>query len=76
VEDLFYLASASSGGGANEAYLITAVLAAGVVILSGLFGLIRVIWRTANIMRDMTVAVRDLTKRFDAMVVSNSAADG
>jgi hypothetical protein len=64
------LAQAASGGGISTAYLVTAILAASIVILGGLFGLIRVIWRTANIMRDMTVAVKDLTKRFDDMVVS------
>jgi hypothetical protein len=62
--------AASSSSGISEAYLVTAVLAAVVVIAGGLFGLIRVIWRTANVMRDMTVAVKDLTKRFDDMVAS------
>jgi hypothetical protein len=65
-----YLAAASSSGGIGEAYLVTAVLAAVVVVLGGLFGLIRVIWKTANIMRDMTVSVKELTKRFDDMVIS------
>ena len=63
-------AAAASSGGIGEAYLVTAVLAAVVVVVGGLFGLIRVIWKTANIMRDMTVAVKDLTKRFDDMIIS------
>ena len=72
MEGLFYLAASSSGGGGgiNEAFLVTAVLSASVVVLGGLFGLIRVIWRTANVMRDMTIAVKDLTKRFDDTTIS------
>jgi hypothetical protein len=67
---LLIAAAQNSSNGVNEAYLITAIFAAVVVALGGVFGLIRVIWKTANVMRDMTKAVQDLTKRLDDMVVS------
>jgi hypothetical protein len=66
----FYAVAAANNSGISQAYLVTAVLAATIVVVGGLFGVIRVIWRTANIMRDMTIAVKDLTKRFDDMVIS------
>jgi hypothetical protein len=70
-ELIYYIADATTpSGGINSAYLITAILAAVVVVCGGLFGLIRVIWRTANIMRDMTLAVKDLTKRFNDFIIS------
>lgn len=67
---IVYLAAASSGNGINSAYLITAILAAIVVIVAGIGGLIRVIWKTANVMRDLMVSVKDLTRRFDDLIIN------
>lgn len=64
------IASGPTGGGINTAYLVTAILAAVVVIVAGIGGLIRVIWKSANIMRDLMVSVKDLTRRFDDMIIS------
>jgi hypothetical protein len=61
---------ASGPDSSNTAYTFTAILAACVVVLAGIGGLIRVIWKTANIMRDMTIAVKDLTRRFDDLSAS------
>jgi hypothetical protein len=68
---MYFIADAAApGGGINSAYLVTAILAAVVVVCGGLFGLIRVIWRTANVMRDMTLAVKDLSRRFNDFTTS------
>lgn len=64
------MADSSNSGGLNGAYLVTAILAAVVVITAGIGGLIRVIWKSANIMRDLMVSVKDLTKRFDDLIVN------
>ena len=64
-----YLTAASTGT-VNSAYLITAILAATAVFIGGLAAVVRVIWRTANILRDNTLATQRLTSRFDDMAAS------
>jgi hypothetical protein len=54
----------------NVAYTMTAILAASVIVLGGLATLVRAIWKTANILRDNTVATQNLTARFDDMAAS------
>ena len=70
MQHMMLAASSPPGGGINTAYLVTAILASVVVVTAGVAGLIRVIWNSATVMRDLMIAVKDLTKRFDDMVIS------
>ena len=54
----------------SQAGTIFAILASAVVVLGGLAALIRAIWKTANILRDNTIATRNLTNRMDELTHS------
>jgi len=47
------------------ALTITAILASAVVVLGGLAALVRAIWKTATVLRDNTLATKDLTDRLE-----------
>lgn len=49
----------------SSAAIVVTILAGAVVVLGGLGALIRAIWRVANVLRDNTTAIHELTKRFD-----------
>ena len=69
-----YLAGAAAPASPiNSFYLMTAILAATVIVVGGVAALIRAIWKTANVLRDNTIATQHLTSRFDDMA---SSVDG
>ena len=61
------MAAASDPG--TTAYTLTAILASSVIVLGGLAALVRVIWKTANLMRDSANAVKSLTEHVDKLTL-------
>lgn len=65
-----HAAAPQVSAGTGQAATIFAILASAVIVLGGLAALVRAIWKTANILRDNTVATRGLTDRMDRLSVS------
>ncbi|MGO8957459.1 MAG: hypothetical protein ACLQFR_08850 [Streptosporangiaceae bacterium] len=64
---------AQSVGGTAQAGTVFAILASAVIVLGGLAALVRAIWRTAQVLRDNTVAMQNLTGRLNDL---SSEVDG
>ena len=60
------LAEAASSG-INTASTIFAILASAVVVLGAIGGLVRIIWKTANLLRDTAETTKSTAQHLDAL---------
>lgn len=62
-------AAASPAASGITVEAVFAILASLVIVLGGLGALIRTIWKTGNIIRDLVMAVKSLTDRLDGVTL-------
>jgi len=70
LETFHVLAEASTGGSVSTANTVIAILASAVIVVGGLAALVRAIWKTANIVRDNTIATQRLTSQINDLTAS------
>lgn len=54
----------------NSTEAVLAILASAVIVLGGLFAVVRAIWRIAQTLRDNTKATTDLSANLERLAVS------
>jgi hypothetical protein len=54
----------------NSTEAVLAILASAVIVLGGLFAVVRAIWRIAQTLRDNTKATTDLSANLEKLAVS------
>ena len=69
----YLIASGNNTANDSQVGTIFAIFASAVIVLGGLAALVRAIWKTANILRDNTIATKNLTSRIDELA---SSVDG
>jgi hypothetical protein len=71
LEIAHFLAEApAAAGGTSTLGTVIAILASAVIVLGGLTALVRAIWKTANILRDNTIATQRLTAQMNDLTTS------
>ena len=64
---LYLTIAEAASSGINTAETIFAILASAIVVLGGIGALVRVIWKTANLLRDTAETTKTTTQHLDIL---------
>jgi len=69
VHYMILAAEAASSSGINTAETIFAILASAIVVIGGISALVRIIWKTANLLRDTADTTKITAEHLDKLTL-------